>query len=546
MARYNGKKIAHPKFSFHTPAEPPMHRIKNRFLTLACLAATLSLIAGFAASTHGQQLLIKTETFDVDPGWNGRNNRASQPEPRQIVENFGFSASTSNAGGPAGEIGGLITPAGEAAYYGKVISQRTFNDALSASGILNVPAGGGHTLIGFFNADTVNEWRTPNTIALRIYGRGANFLAYGEYGTGLWRAGGGALGGEALIPTGAADYPFSLNYDPTAAGGLGAVTATVGSFSTVIPLEPGHKADGAIFNRFGILNVVKSADDRGQLWLDNLTIDGELHSFSTDPNWDQRNNRSTYVSANVRPQFDFGYSPATNLAGGQDAGEIGGQIFRGDSRLEFNGGRMAYYGDQLDETFSLNQPLHAEGTVALHRGVSDSTTLIGFFHSEGSVRSNNSQDSATPENFVGAAIEGPSADGFYFYPTYGLDQEGVRADGGRGTPTPPPIYPDGESRFWTLDYDPLANGGAGSISVSLDGQSVTLRLDPGHKQIGAHFNRFGIITTHIDGSGQTVYFDDLTYAVGIVPEPSTAVLIGASLVMCAVSIRRQRRLMLRE
>jgi hypothetical protein len=51
----------------------------------------------------------------------------------------------------------------------------------------------------------------------------------------------------------------------------------------------------------------------------------------------------------------------------------------------------------------------------------------------------------------------------------------------------------------------------------LDGQAVTLNLDPGHKQIGAHFNRFGIITTHIDGSGQTVYFDDLTYAIGTQP-----------------------------
>ena len=182
---------------------------------------------------------------------------------------------------------------------------------------------------------------------------------------------------------------------------------------------------------------------------------------------------------------------------------------------------MAYYGDRLNETLSLNQPLHAEGKVAFRRGVSDSTTLIGFFHSDDSMRSNNSQNSATPENFVGAAIEGPSAEGFYFYPTYGLDQEGVRADGGRGTPTPPYIYPDGESHHWTLDYDPDGNGGTGSITVTLDGQAVTLNLDPGHKQIGAHFNRFGIITTHIDGSGQTVYFDDLTYAIGFAPPSLT-------------------------
>jgi len=480
------------------------------------------MIWTLTGSTHGQQLLLRTDTFDADPGWEGRNNRATDPAPRQIIQNFGFSSSSTNAGGTAGEIGGFITPAGEAAFYGKVIPPASFNGPLSASGILNVPQGGGHTLIGFFNADTVNEWRTPNTIALRIYGRGTSFLAYLEYGTGLWRAGGGSFGGEAAIPAGTNDYPFSLNYDPNGADGQGTVTATLGSYTTVMTLDSGHKADGAIFNRFGILNVMKSADDPGQLWLDNVTINGEAHPFSSDPGWDQRNNRRTYTSTNVRPRFDFGYSPGSNFAGGQSGGELGGHTFRGDSRVEFNGSRMAYYGARLNETLSLSQPLHAEGKVGFRRGVSDSTTLIGFFHSVGSMRSNNSQNSATPENFIGAAIEGPSSEGFYLYPTYGVDQEGVRASGNRGTPTPPYIYPNGESRHWTLDYRPDGNGGTGSLAVTLDGQAVTLNLDPGHKQLGASFNRFGIITTHIDGSGQTVYFDDLTYTVGTQPRLAIA------------------------
>jgi hypothetical protein len=200
---------------------------------------------------------------------------------------------------------------------------------------------------------------------------------------------------------------------------------------------------------------------------------------------------------------------------------------------------MAYYGDQLNQTLSLDQSLHAEGKVAFHRGVSDSTTLIGFFHSDDSMRSNNSQNSATPENFVGAAIEGPSAEGFYLYPTYGVDQEGLRGSGGRGTPTPPYIYPNGESHRWILDYDPNGNGGAGSITVTLDEQTVTLHLDAGHKQIGAHFNRFGIITTHIDGSGQTVYFDELTYTIGVLPEPSMAVLATSGLWISALLFRHR-------
>jgi hypothetical protein len=484
-----------------------------------------SLLAILAVSAEGQPVVLKAETFGTDPGWDGRNNRATDPGPRTIVQNFGFSATT-NAGGAAGEIGGFITPAGEPAFYGKVIAPASFNDTLTASGVVNVPQGGGHTLIGFFNANTVNEWRTPNTIAMRIYGRGTYFIAYLDYGTSLWRAGGGSFGGEAQIPSGAADYAFSLTYDPNAADGRGTVTATLGSNTSVMTLEAGHKADGATFNRFGILNVMKAADDPGQLWLDNLSINGVLHTFNSDPGWDQRNNRNTYTSTDIRPRFDFGYSPGSSFAGGQIAGEIGGHTFRGDSRVEFNGTRMAYYGARLTDTLSLDHPLHAEGKVAFRRGVSDSTTLIGFFHATNSMRNNDSQNSATPENFVGAAIEGPSSEGFYLYPTYGLDQEGVRASGNRGTPTPPFIYPNGASRHWTLDYNPDGNGGTGSIVVTLDGQTVTLNLDPGHKQIGATFNRFGIITTHIDGSGQTVYFDDLIYTLGFAPPALSIIQTG--------------------
>src|SRR6266487_4485406 len=149
----------------------------------------------------------------------------------------------------------------------------------------------------------------------------------------------------AAIPSGAAAYPFSLNYDPNGAGGPGTVSATFGSYSNVMTLDSGHKADGALFNRFGIINVMKSADDAGQIWLDNVTINGEPHPFDSDPGWDERNNRNTYISSNVRPRFDFGYSPGSNFAGGQSAGEIGGQTFRGHSRLQFNGSRMAYYAD---------------------------------------------------------------------------------------------------------------------------------------------------------------------------------------------------------
>jgi hypothetical protein len=174
----------------------------------------------------------------------------------------------------------------------------------------------------------------------------------------------------------------------------------------------------------------------------------------------------------------------------------------------------------------LEHPLKASGKVAFHRGVSDSTSLFGFFHSTGSVQSSDAQNAASPENFLGVVIEGPSAEGFYFYPGYGLDLEDSSPNV-RGN-NPPRIYPDGSSHDWTLQYDPAGNNGRGRITISLDGQIATLDLLDGHKQIGARFDRFGIITTHRDGNGQTVYFDDLTYTISIpetIPEPTSLAMV---------------------
>ena len=73
---------------------------------------------------------------------------------------------------------------------------------------------------------------------------------------------------------------------------------------------------------------------------------------------------------------------------------------------------------------------------------------------------------------------------------------------------PPRIYPDGSAHDWSLQYVP---DGTGAIKVTLGSQSITLRLGSDHKALGASFDRFGIITTWIDGNGQDVYFDDLNY-----------------------------------
>src|SRR5205823_5012296 len=111
-------------------------------------------------------------------------------------------------------------------------------------------------------------------------------------------------------------YDWSLEYDPKGDGGKGAITATFGGETAVCHFEAGHRGDGATFNRFGLLAVMKHADDAGEVWLDDVAVNGDTEDFARDPGWEGRNNRRTYETNDVRPRFDFGFSP-TDHAGGK-------------------------------------------------------------------------------------------------------------------------------------------------------------------------------------------------------------------------------------
>ncbi|MEX0586950.1 MAG: hypothetical protein WD176_09910, partial [Pirellulales bacterium] len=201
------------------------------------------------------------------------------------------------------------------------------------------------------------------------------------------------------------------------------------------------------------------------------------------------------------------FSP-THFAGGRAAGELGGLVYRGDCREP---AKMAYYADKLGE-LSPQKPLRASGKISLHRGVSDSSVLIGFFDSRASTETNASQANGLPDSFLGISTDAPSSEGFYFAPTYRFG-----GDYGHGANhSPPHLYPDGKTHDWTLVYSPTA-GTDGEITATLDGRKVRLPLGKGHRDASekakTRFDRFGIITTWIDGNSQTIYFDDLTYTV---------------------------------
>src|SRR3954463_3457849 len=278
----------------------------------------------------------RTEHFDADPHWDARNNRASSPEPRTIQQDFGFSATTSHCGGSSGEMGGFINPAAEPAYYAKALPTLSFDDTLSASGKFVCAKGRFHVLVGFFNSNSIHEWRTPNTVAIRLQGRGDYFYAYVEYTSSKWRAGGDSPGGFAVIkdpatgrnrlkgfPSGPTIHEWSLQYDPKGNGGTGSIRVTLDGEASICHLDADHEADGATFNRFGLLNVMKQWDNGGEVWLDENSVKGAKETFDRDPGWVGFQNRRKYLSTDVRPRFDFGYS-GTHFSGGKGAGEMGG------------------------------------------------------------------------------------------------------------------------------------------------------------------------------------------------------------------------------
>jgi hypothetical protein len=76
------------------------------------------------------------------------------------------------------------------------------------------------------------------------------------------------------------------------------------------------------------------------------------------------------------------------------------------------------------------------------------------------------------------------------------------------------FVPDGRVYAWTISYDPAANNGIGTITVTLGDKSTTLDLSPEHRAAGAAFNRFGLFNAQGNNGKDTVlYLDDLEYSV---------------------------------
>jgi hypothetical protein len=296
-------------------------------------------------------------------------------------------------------------------------------------------------------------------------------------------------------------YRWTLAYDPDANSGRGRFSFTIKSDSAIpeefegkpfsVDLPEGFKQDGAAFDHFGLMNLMKAGGPMTIFFFD-LNHDGKAEDADKDPVWEGSGNKASYQEEDQVGAHDFGFSPKTGFAG-VSPGEVGGKLWRS--------GSYGYYADQTGP-LTLAQPLEASGKVVLLVGAPDSDMFIGWFNS-----ANKDKSPAEAGDFLGIHVGGPTRVGHYFQPVV-VTKEGP---GGK-VKTGPVLVPE-KVYDWHLKYDPTASGGRGMVNVTLGNEEVKLELREGNKA-RAVFDRFGLFTSTIGGQMVKIYLDDLNYTVG--------------------------------
>jgi hypothetical protein len=480
--------------------------------TVPLLSLALFVLLLVSAARGGAEdppkAALKTKHFDRDPGWEGFNNRVVPKRVPTVTQDFGYRA-TNFAGKAKGEIGGRVTRSTKPAYYADRIAVKTLNDRLSASGAFALTASSASSgvFFGWFNAGQPGGGGRPmNSLGLHFDGEkkgarlavrliGGTNRSCGTFVTpfipGTFR--------PTPIKNDGTRYTWALTYDPEANGGNGRFQFTVKSNSArpgefegkvfAVDLPAGFKKEGATFDRFGLMNMMKSGNAL-TIHFDDLRYDGKAEDFAKDPGWVGSGNRATYPDREQAGAHDFGFSAGTNFAGGR-AGEVGGSFWRS--------GPYGYYADRVGP-LTLDDRLEAGGKVVLTVGAPDSDMYLGWFNSAAK-----GKPPADAGHFLGVHVGGPTRVGHYFRPAL------ATAKGARGRVGKGPVLVPGQVYEWALTYDPAAEAGKRAVRVTLGKESVTLPLKAGYRAQGATFDRFGVFTSDAGGQMVKIFFDDLKY-----------------------------------
>ena len=213
--------------------------------------------AGRPATIYFGDLQYDGRSLDLsqDPNWDASGNRRTYTTTKVGgAHDFGFS-NTSYAGGKPGEVGGTFWRGPTYAYYADRVGPLTLDSPLQASGkvVLKVGAPDSDMLIGWFNSTNKTQSPVEAGHFLGIHVGGPTRI--GHYFQPSCTTADGARNqaktGPVIEPGKVFDW--SLSYDPAAEGGQGAIRVTLGTESANLVLRKGAKAQGATFDRFGVL-----------------------------------------------------------------------------------------------------------------------------------------------------------------------------------------------------------------------------------------------------------------------------------------------------
>jgi hypothetical protein len=199
--------------------------------------------------------LGRAPEFSKDPNWDEAGNRATyRAKDVGGAHDFGFSP-TNYAGGKAGELGGTFWRSGKYAYYADKVGPLSLDDRLEARGkvVLKSGAPDSDMFLGWFNSANKDEPPARAGHFLGVHVGGPTRVGHYFQPSLTTATGAKAQAAAGPILTPGTVYDWSLVYDPAAEAGNGAVTVTLGMESVTLPLRKGQKAQGARFDRFGVL-----------------------------------------------------------------------------------------------------------------------------------------------------------------------------------------------------------------------------------------------------------------------------------------------------
>jgi hypothetical protein len=414
--------------------------------------------------------------------WEGYRNRLVPEPPPVTRQSFGYRE---------GRIGGWVQRSTTPAWYARGIGRVSLEKALSARGKFAVARseGGSGVLFGWFNAQS-RGWRMPNSLAMRLDGNANNCWIFFEYGTRSWFTGGGeTFEGRYQttktkpLPADGVWHAWQFDYRPQ----TGEIEFVLDGKSYFAQISEAHREDGAVFDRFGIVNQQTTGDGM-EVYFDDLEIDGERFSFERDPQWEGKGNEVEFRDRVRRPFHDFGHT-ATK--------QVGGVIWRDE--------HPAFYGAAI-RPVTLEDALAASGTISFRGAGSDSGVYFGFFEAESKRQKLTPDHKAQPTNLLAIMVEGPSRIGHYFRAGYrNAKGAGMLEDSG------PTIKPDGRVHRWSMRYDPKSRDADGEIVVSFGEHTQTTRVRKEHKATGARFDRFGIVNVQSGGHHVEIYLDELRF-----------------------------------